>query len=155
MSALGTPENPLRVAIVGSGPAGFYAAEHLLKQEDVAVEVDMFDRLPTPYGLVRAGVAPDHPKIKSVIRMYEKTAAREGFRFFGNVDVGRDVTVADLSERYHAVIYAYGSATDRHLGHPRRGPARLSMRPPSSSPGTTPTRTSPTASSTSPASAWS
>jgi ferredoxin/flavodoxin---NADP+ reductase len=110
--------NPLRVAIVGSGPAGFYAAEHLLKQEDVHVEVDMFDRLPTPYGLVRAGVAPDHPKIKSVIRMYEKTASREGFRFFGGVDVGADITVADLSEHYHAVIYAYGSATDRHLGIP-------------------------------------
>ena len=118
MSAPGTPENPLRVAIVGSGPAGFYTAEHLLKREDVAVEVDMFDRLPTPYGLVRAGVAPDHPKIKSVIRMYEKTATREGFRFFGNVDVGAEVTVADLSERYHAVIYAYGTATDRHLGIP-------------------------------------
>ncbi len=118
MSAPGSPENPLRVAIVGSGPAGFYAAEHLLKQEAHAVEVDMFDRLPTPYGLVRAGVAPDHPKIKSVTRMYEKTAAREGFRFFGNVDVGRDVTVADLRERYHAVIYAYGSATDRSLGIP-------------------------------------
>ena len=118
MSAPGTPENPLRVAIVGSGPAGFYAAEHLLKQEDVAVEVDMFDRLPTPFGLVRAGVAPDHPKIKSVIRVYEKTAARPGFRFFGNVDVGRDVTVADLRERYHAVVYAYGSATDRSLGIP-------------------------------------
>ena len=118
MSAPGTPENPLRVAIVGSGPAGFYAAEHLLKQEDVAVQVDMFDRLPTPYGLVRAGVAPDHPKIKSVIRMYERTASRDGFRFFGGVDVGADVTVADLSERYHAVIYAYGSATDRSLGIP-------------------------------------
>src|ERR687896_498223 len=118
MSALGTPQRPLRVAIVGSGPAGFYTAEHLLKHDDVAVEVDMFDRLPTPYGLVRAGVAPDHPKIKSVIRMYEKTAAREGFRFFGNVDVGTDVTVADLSERYHAVIYAYGTETDRHLGIP-------------------------------------
>ncbi len=114
----GTPDNPLRVAIVGSGPAGFYAAEHLLKREDVAVEVDVFDRLPTPYGLVRAGVAPDHPKIKSVIRMYEKTAAREGFRFFGNVDVGSEITVADLRERYHAVIYAYGSATDRSLGIP-------------------------------------
>jgi ferredoxin--NADP+ reductase len=76
MAAPGTPENPLRVAVVGSGPAGFYAAEHLLKQEETAVQVDMFDRLPTPFGLVRAGVAPDHPKIKSVIRMYEKTAAR-------------------------------------------------------------------------------
>ena len=114
----GTPDNPLRVAIVGSGPAGFYAAEHLLKREEPVVEVDMFDRLPTPYGLVRAGVAPDHPKIKSVIRVYEKTASREGFRFFGNVDVGSQLTVADLSEHYHAVIYAYGSATDRHLGIP-------------------------------------
>ena len=131
MSAPGTPESPLRVAIVGSGPAGFYAAEHLLKQNPdgpgreaeepsggVFIEVDMFDRLPTPYGLVRAGVAPDHPKIKSVIRMYEKTASREGFRFFGGVDVGADVTVADLAERYHAVIYAYGTETDRHLGIP-------------------------------------
>ena len=97
-------------------PPGFYAAEHLLKQEDVAVEVDMFDRLPTPFGLVRAGVAPDHPKIKSVIRVYEKTAAREGFRFFGNVHVGEDVTLDDLREHYHAVICAYGTSTDRSLG---------------------------------------
>jgi ferredoxin--NADP+ reductase len=118
MTALGTPENPLRAAIVGSGPAGFYAAEHLLKRDDVAVEVDMFDRLPTPFGLVRAGVAPDHPKIKSVIRMYEKTAARDGFQFFGNVDIGRDITVAELGQRYHAVVYAYGTSTDRQLGIP-------------------------------------
>src|SRR5918998_3575802 len=118
MSAIGTPERPLRAAIVGSGPAGFYAAEHLLKRDDVAVEVDIFDRLPTPFGLVRAGVAPDHPKIKSVIRMYEKTAAREGFRFFGNVEIGRELTVADLEQRYHAVVYAYGTATDRQLGIP-------------------------------------
>ena len=118
MAALGTPDNPLRVAIVGSGPAGFYAAEHLLKRDDVTVEVDMFDRLPTPFGLVRAGVAPDHPKIKSVIRMYEKTAARDGFRFFGNVEVGRDVTVAELEERYEVILYAYGTATDRRLGIP-------------------------------------
>jgi len=131
MAPAGTTESPLRVAIVGSGPAGFYTAEHLLKQEDVAIEVDMFDRLPTPFGLVRAGVAPDHPKIKSVIRVYEKTAAREGFRFFGNVEVrpspsgGRpdtgsrkpnQLTFDDLREHYHAVICAYGSATDRSLG---------------------------------------
>jgi ferredoxin--NADP+ reductase len=116
MASVGTPDSPLRVAIVGSGPAGFYTAEHLLKQPDVAAEVDMFDRLPTPYGLVRAGVAPDHPKIKSVIRVYEKTAAREGFRFFGNVHVGQDVTLADLREHYHAVICAYGTSTDRSLG---------------------------------------
>jgi ferredoxin--NADP+ reductase len=82
----------------------------------VAVEVDMFDRLPTPYGLVRAGVAPDHPKIKSVIRVYQKTAARPEFRFFGNVDVGTDVTVDELRERYHAVLFAYGTSVDRQLG---------------------------------------
>ena len=114
----GSADSPLRVAIVGSGPAGFYAADHLLRREEVAVEVDMLDRLPTPFGLVRGGVAPDHPKIKSVIRVYEKTAAREGFRFFGNVELGRDVSPPELAERYHAVIYAYGSETDRHLGIP-------------------------------------
>src|SRR5919204_5488455 len=114
----GTSGNPLRVAIVGSGPAGFYAAEHLLRSEHLEFEVDVFDRLPTPFGLVRAGVAPDHPKIKSVIRVYEKTAARDGFRFFGNVEVGRHVSATELAERYHAVVYAYGSATDRHLGIP-------------------------------------
>jgi ferredoxin--NADP+ reductase len=113
---IGTEDNPLRVAVVGSGPAGFYAAEHLLKHEGTTVEVDMFDRLPTPYGLVRAGVAPDHPKIKSVIKVYEKTAARPEFRFFGNVEVGRDITVAELQERYHAVLFAYGTSVDRHLG---------------------------------------
>src|SRR6201999_1903205 len=90
--ALGSGENPLRVAIVGSGPAGFYAAEQLMKPEESTVEVDMFDKLPTPFGLVRAGVAPDHPKIKSVIRVYEKTAARPEFRFFGNVEIGKHVT---------------------------------------------------------------
>ena len=114
----GTPDSPLRVAIVGSGPAGFYAADHVLRREGVTAEVDMFDRLPTPFGLVRGGVAPDHPKIKSVIRVYEKTAARDGFRFFGNVELGRDVSPAELAERYHAVIYAYGAETDRHLGIP-------------------------------------
>src|SRR5215212_2482115 len=109
---------PPRVAIVGSGPAGFYAAEHLLRTDDHEFEVDMFDRLPTPFGLVRAGVAPDHPKIKSVIRVYEKTAARDGFRFFGNVEVGREISAAELAQHYNAVIYAYGAPTDRHLGIP-------------------------------------
>ena len=115
---IGTEDNPLRVAIVGSGPAGFYTAEHLLKHDGTHAEVDMFDRLPTPYGLVRFGVAPDHPKIKSVIRVYEKTAARPEFRFFGNVEVGVDVSVDELSERYHAVVFAYGTSVDRHLGIP-------------------------------------
>ncbi len=112
----GTPDNPLRVAVVGSGPAGFYATGHLLAAKDVTAAVDLYDRLPTPFGLVRAGVAPDHPKIKSVTRVYEKTAARERFRFFGNVEVGRDVTHAELKEHYHAVVYAYGCERDRHMG---------------------------------------
>ena len=115
-TSAGTPEHPLRVAIVGSGPSGFYAAGHLMNAKDATVEVDMFDLLPTPFGLVRAGVAPDHPKIKSVTRVYEKTAAKPGFRFFGNVDVGQDVTHAELRERYHAVIYAVGAQTDRSMG---------------------------------------
>jgi ferredoxin--NADP+ reductase len=115
---IGTEDKPLRVAIVGSGPAGFYTAEHVLKHDGTHAEVDMFDRLPTPYGLVRFGVAPDHPKIKSVIRVYEKTAARPEFRFFGNVEVGTDVSVDELRQHYHSVVFAYGTATDRHLGIP-------------------------------------
>src|SRR3954463_3875011 len=118
LAVIGTEDKPLRVAIVGSGPAGFYTAEHILKHEGTHAEVDMLDRLPTPYGLVRFGVAPDHPKIKSVIRVYEKTAARPEFRFFGNVEVGNDISVDELRERYHAVVFAYGTATDRHLGIP-------------------------------------
>src|SRR5918998_5991860 len=121
MTNPGTPDNPLRVAIVGSGPSGFYAAGHLLnakKLPDLTAQVDMYDRLPTPWGLVRAGVAPDHPNIKAVTRMYEKTAAHPEFRFFGNVEIGRDVTVEELCERYHAVIYAFGAAADRRLRIP-------------------------------------
>jgi ferredoxin/flavodoxin---NADP+ reductase len=109
---------PLRVAIVGSGPAGAYAAEQLLTANDVDATVDVFEKLPTPWGLVRAGVAPDHPKIKAVTRRYEKTASKEGFRFFGNVEVGRDVSVGDLLAHYHAVVYAFGAAGDRRLGIP-------------------------------------
>jgi ferredoxin/flavodoxin---NADP+ reductase len=117
----GTTEHPLRVAIVGSGPAGFYAAGHLLKAKshpDLAVQVDMFDRLPTPWGLVRAGVAPDHPNIKAVSRVYEKTAEHPEFRFYGNVELGRDLSHDDLVERYHAVVYAVGAQTDRRMGIP-------------------------------------
>jgi ferredoxin--NADP+ reductase len=109
--------SPLRVAIVGSGPSGFYAAEHLLKREP-AVEIDLFDRLPTPFGLVRGGVAPDHQKIKSVTRVYEKIARCPAVRFFGNVTIGQDLSRADLLHCYHAVVYAYGAQTDRTLGIP-------------------------------------
>ncbi len=118
MPNIGTPEAPLRVAVIGSGPAGFYACEHILKHEATTAEVDLFDRLPTPYGLVRGGVAPDHPKIKSVTRVYDKTAARDGFRFFGNVKLGEDISAADLERHYHAILYTFGAETDRHLGIP-------------------------------------
>ena len=107
----------LRVAIVGSGPAGFYAAGALLGGE-TPVEVDMFERLPTPWGLVRLGVAPDHPKLKTVSRAFEKIADRPGFRFLGNVEVGRDIEHTDLMRLYDAVIYAVGAQTDRRLGIP-------------------------------------
>jgi ferredoxin--NADP+ reductase len=105
------------VAIVGSGPAGFYAAEALYKA-DIAVRVDVFDRLPTPYGLVRAGVAPDHQKLKSVIRVYEKLAGDERFGFLGNVTVGRDVSVEELRQHYDAIVVTSGAESDRKLGIP-------------------------------------
>src|SRR6266568_6563340 len=107
----------LRVAVVGSGPAGFFAADALLSA-DVPVEVDLFERLPTPWGLVRLGVAPDHPELKTASRIFEKTAAKDGFRFFGNVEVGADVAHADLLRLYDAVVYAVGAQTDRRLGIP-------------------------------------
>ena len=106
-----------RVAVVGSGPAGFYAAGQLLAS-DVPVEVDMIERLPTPWGLVRLGVAPDHPKIKAVSRVFERIAQQSGFRFFGNVEVGRDLDHAELAALYDAVVYAYGAQTDRRMGIP-------------------------------------
>ena len=103
---------------MGSGPAAFYAAASLLASEDPVVEVDMIERLPTPWGLVRLGVAPDHPQLKTVSRAFEKIAARPGFRFLGNVEVGRDVSHDELTALYDAVVYAVGSQTDRQLGIP-------------------------------------
>lgn len=113
----------MRVAIIGSGPSGFYAAEALLKRTDTVVHVDVFDRLPTPYGLVRAGVAPDHQNIKAVTRVFAKTAARPSFRFLGNVRLGRDLTVEELHQHYHQIIYAVGNEADRRLGIPGEGVA--------------------------------
>ena len=107
----------MRVAVVGSGPAGFYAAGALLSADPPA-EVDMIERLPTPWGLVRLGVAPDHPKLKTVSRAFERIAERPGFRFLGNVEVGRDLRHEDLVRLYDAVIYAVGAQTDRRLGIP-------------------------------------
>src|SRR5436853_2581723 len=107
---------PLRAAIIGAGPSGFYAAGQLLASDEPQFAVDLYDRLPTPYGLVRFGVAPDHPKIKSVTRAFDKTAAQPGFRFFGGVEVGTDVSRAELLERYNAVVYTTGSSADNRLG---------------------------------------
>ncbi|HEY2770434.1 MAG TPA: FAD-dependent oxidoreductase [Solirubrobacteraceae bacterium] len=105
----------LRAAVIGAGPAGFYTSDQLL---GAGFEVDLLDILPTPYGLVRSGVAPDHPKIKSVTRVYDKTARKPGFRFFGGVELGNHVGRAELLERYHAVVYAIGTADDNRLGIP-------------------------------------
>jgi ferredoxin--NADP+ reductase len=108
----------VRIAIIGSGPAGAYAAGHLLRHTDRELHVDIFERLPTPWGLVRAGVAPDHPKIKSVTRLYERTAEHPRLRLFGNVEFGRHVTLEDLRRHYHAIVYAVGTPVDRPLGIP-------------------------------------
>ena len=112
------PARPLRVAIIGAGPTGFYVADHLLRKPGVTVEVDMFDRLPTPYGLVRLGVAPDHQKIKFVTNAFDKVAACPGFRFFGGVDFGKHVTLADLKTHYHQIVYCTGAQTDRRMSIP-------------------------------------
>jgi len=116
---------PYYVAVVGAGPSGYFAAASLLRfaDESVAsggadVHIDMLEMLPTPWGLVRSGVAPDHPKIKSISRTFEKTAGDARFRFFGNIAVGRDVSADELAQRYDAVVYAVGTQSDRALGIP-------------------------------------
>lgn len=106
------------IAIIGSGPAGYYTAEAAQKQWGDDVQVDVFDRLPVPYGLIRTGVAPDHQSIKGVSRRYEKTALTENVRFVGNVSIGEDLTIADLRELYDAVVLATGAPNDRNLGLP-------------------------------------
>jgi ferredoxin--NADP+ reductase len=109
---------PLRAAIIGAGPSGFYAAGQLLAIDEPQFAVDLYDRLPTPYGLVRSGVAPDHPKIKSVTKAYDKTSQHERFRFFGHVELGSDVTRRQLLDHYHVVCYTIGTSTDKRLGIP-------------------------------------
>src|SRR3954453_1248736 len=110
-----TAPDPLRVAVVGSGPAGFYAAANLLGQ---GAEVDMYERLPTPWGLVRLGVAPDHPNIKAVSKVFEKVAQRPGFRFFGKVEIGTHLSAADLRAPSHAGIWAVGAQADPRIDIP-------------------------------------
>jgi ferredoxin--NADP+ reductase len=115
LSAPGSPDHPLRVAIVGSGPSGFYAAEALL-QSGLTVQVDMIERLPVPFGLVRFGVAPDHPKLKQCTAIFDQVAQSPHFRFIGNVMVGRDISVGQLQYTHHAVLFACGAEVDRRLG---------------------------------------
>ena len=107
-----------KIAIIGSGPAGFFAAGELFKQKSWEIKVDMYERLPTPFGLVRGGVAPDHQKTKSVQKIYTRIAESENFRFFGNVEIGSDISRTDLLRHYDAVIYSVGSPADRALGIP-------------------------------------
>ncbi|NOZ51304.1 MAG: FAD-dependent oxidoreductase [Chloroflexi bacterium] len=114
----GTPARPLRVAIIGAGPSGFYAAQALLKQKEYQVSVDMIDHLPTPYGLVRYGVAPDHQKIKAVTRLYDRVAGDPRLRFFGHVTMGPDISHEELKTYYDQIVYAVGAQTDKRLGIP-------------------------------------
>ena len=109
-----------KVAIVGAGPAGYFAAQALqnLTNEDRSFEIDMIERLPTPWGLVRSGVAPDHPKIKTVAKVFEKIATNENFRLFANVEIGSEISIAQLQEKYDAVIIATGSSLGKSLGIP-------------------------------------
>jgi ferredoxin--NADP+ reductase len=118
MTRPGTEGEPLRVAIVGAGPTGFYATDQLFRQPGLVSEVDMYDRVPTPYGLVRAGVAPDHQKIKAVTAVFDKVAANPRFRFFGGVELGRHVSVDDLRAHYHMLLYTTGAQTDRRMAIP-------------------------------------
>lgn len=118
MESMLSQETPVRVAVIGAGPAGFYAADALLKHADPPVAVDLLDRLPTPFGLVRSGVAPDHQKIKNVTRVFEKVAAHPRFRFFGNVHFGEHLGLDELRQHYHQVLFTTGAQTDRSLGIP-------------------------------------
>jgi ferredoxin--NADP+ reductase len=116
--ALGTEARPLRIAIVGAGPAGFYAADALLKQPNLVCTIDILNRFPTPFGLVREGVAPDHQSIKSVTRIYDKIAADPRVRYFGNVTFGTDILHEDLKALYDQIVYAVGAQADRRMNIP-------------------------------------
>ncbi|QTF72429.1 FAD-dependent oxidoreductase [Arthrobacter woluwensis] len=122
-AAVGSAERPLRVAVIGSGPAGVYAADILTKSDEVksgelTVSIDLFDRYPAPYGLIRYGVAPDHPRIKGIVNALHKVLDRGDIRFFGNVDYGTDLSLDDLRKHYDAVIFATGAIKDADLNIP-------------------------------------
>ena len=118
MEQLATTARPLRIAIIGAGPAGFYAAETLLKKRDIVLTIDIFNRFPTPFGLVREGVAPDHQSIKAVIRVFDKILADPRVHFFGNVTYGVDIHHKEVKQFYDQIIYAVGAQADRRMGIP-------------------------------------
>src|SRR4051794_19211012 len=118
MFAVTDAAGTLRVAVIGAGPAGIYTADALCSQADAPVQVDIYDRLPAPFGLLRYGVAPDHIKMKNLASTLQRILEHENVRFFGNVNVGSDVTVPELLADYHAIVYTYGSSVDRKLGIP-------------------------------------
>src|SRR4051794_17604261 len=111
-----SPDRPLRVAVVGAGPAGIYAADALTRQDAVPVAVDLIDRLPTPFGLVRHGIAPDHPKMRAIRETLHRFLDHPLVRFVGNVEIGADISIEDLRRHVDAVVYTYGASVDRHLG---------------------------------------
>ena len=118
MSEVNNDKKLFRIAIIGSGPADFFAADHLFKNSEFNIEIDMYDKLPTPFGLVRSGVAPDHQKIKTVTKVYDKIAANPKFRFYGLVEYGKHINLDDLKQHYHQVLFATGAQTDRRMNIP-------------------------------------
>jgi len=147
---LAAPDRPLRIAIIGAGPAGLYAAERLLRNPDITLTIDVFNRFPTPLGLVRDGVAPDHQSIKAVARIFDKVLADPRVRFFGNVTYGVDLHHRELKRLYHQIVYAVGAQADRRMSIP--GEDLPNSHPAiSSSAGTTAIPTTATCQPTSPA----
>ena len=120
MNAVNEENNLYRIAIIGSGPAGYFAAGHLFKKSDLNIEIDMYDKLPTPFGLVRSGVAPDHQHTKTVTKVYDKIASNPKFRFYGLIEYGNHITLDDLKKHYHQVLFATGAQTDRRMNIPVR-----------------------------------
>ena len=109
--------SPMRVAVVGSGPAGIYASDLLVKS-DVDVQIDLFEKMPAPFGLIRYGVAPDHPRIKGIVQSLHNVMEKEEIRFLGNIEVGKDITVEEMREYYDAIIFATGATADKEMGIP-------------------------------------
>ena len=114
-------DRPLRVAVIGSGPAGIYASDALMKKYDGTVAIDLFEKMPAPFGLIRYGVAPDHPRIKGIIKSLHKVMNKPQLRLIGNVEYGKDITLSELQSLYDAVIFATGATGDRALNVPGEG----------------------------------